>query len=417
MTMRWSRLAWALSLALACTACGSGRGGSTESGTDTHAADARVEEALVEVRGDAPPDTSAPDFGMLGPYQVGIVELDLYDDLREREVRTLVWYPALPDGQVRITYLLFVEGGAFIDAPADLSDAPYPTVVFSHGFNGVAEQSLTYTEHLASHGFLVIAPDHVGNTIKDANADDEEVAAAALLRPGDLRFAHQEVAALSASPGHLLSGMADTTHVALAGHSFGGYAALMAAGGGVDVDAARAACDAGTPADIFCPYIPFWPPGETIVLEDPFENLEALIVLAPGGSAAFGEEGLAGIQVPALVFGGSLDETTPMDIEVHPIYQRLPSPKAEVVIQGAVHLSFTNICDIPIAAAALEDFCGVAGMRGADETFPVVNTVATAFLDAHLRSGDPSASAAVLSQEGLDALFPGVVHWSKEPDQ
>ena len=415
MTMRCSRLAGVLFFVLTSTACGSDGGDPNGAGGDAPADDTWSEEVSVEVRGDLFPDTSGSDFGSPGPYQVGIVELDLYDSLREREVRTLVWYPALPDGQKRITYLLFVEGAAFIDAPADLSAAPYPMVVFSHGFNGVAEQSLTYTEHLASHGFLVIAPDHVGNTIKDASADDDAVAATALLRPGDLRFAHREVAALSASPGHLLSGMADTNHVALSGHSFGGYTALLAAGGSVDVDAAQDRCNTGTPADIFCPYIPFWPQGETIVLEDPFEHLEALVVLAPGGSAAFGEDGLAGIEVPALVFGGSLDETTPMDIEVHPIYERLPSPKFEAVILGAAHLSFTNICDIPIAAAALDDFCGVTGMRGADGTFPVVNSVATAFLDAHMRNGNSSAT--VLSQEGLEARFPGVVQWSQDPDR
>ena len=367
----------------------------------------------MEIRADVAPDSVATDFGAPGPYQVGITELDLFDEARDREVRTMVWYPALPDGQERITYLLFVEGGAFVDAPADMGAAPYPMVVFSHGFNGVAEQSLTYTEHLASHGFVVVAPDHVGNTIKDANADDDEVAATAILRPGDLRFAHREVTTMSASEDDLLSGVVDATHVALSGHSFGGYTALMAAGGAVDVDAAKARCDAGTPADIFCPYIPFWPPGETVVLDDPFEHLEALIVLAPGGSAAFGEEGLAGVQVPALVFGGSLDEMTPMDVEVHPIFQRLPAPKAEAVIQGAAHLSFTNICDIPIAAAALDDFCGVDGMRGADETFQVVNAVATTFLDIHLRGGAPPE---LLSQPGLDARFPGAVKWSEVPE-
>ena len=361
-------------------------------------------------QGDVAPDLWNPTAP--GPFPVGVTELHLHDPVRDREVRTVVWYPAAPDGQETAVYLLFVEGTAFVDAPADLSAAPYPMVLFSHGFAGIAEQSITLMEHLAGHGYVVAAMDHEGNMIKDAGADDDEVAAVALERPYDLRFAYEEVAALAATSGHLLSGLADPESVAVAGHSFGGYTALLAAGGTVDVDAAQVACDAGTAADIFCPYIPFWPAGEVVALDPPLPHLDAVFTLCPGGSAAFGPQGLAGISVPALIFGGSRDETTPMDIEVHPIYESLPPPKAEAVIADAAHLSFTNICDIPIAAEVLDDFCGVEGMRGADGTFPIVNALATAFLDIHLK-GDAS-HAWLLDQEALDAYF-GAVTWTVVP--
>jgi len=100
-----------------------------------------------------------------------------------------------------------------------------------------------------------------------------------------------------------------------------------------------------------------------------------------------------------------------MDIEIHPIYEALPPPKAEAVIADAAHLSFTNICDIPIAAAALDDFCGVEKMRGADGTFPIVNALTTVFLDIHLK-GDAS-HAWLLDQESLDAQF-GAVTWTAQ---
>ena len=126
MTRRQSGLAWVISIAVACAACAGGDGGTGGQGVDAPSGDAPWVDSSTELRGDAAPDTIATDFSAPGPYQVGITELDLYDEVREREVRTMVWYPALPDGQERITYLLFVEGGAYVDAPPDLSAAPYP---------------------------------------------------------------------------------------------------------------------------------------------------------------------------------------------------------------------------------------------------------------------------------------------------
>ena len=132
------------------------------------------------------------------------------------------------------------------------------------------------------------------------------------------------------------------------------------------------------------------------------------------GSAAFGPGGLDGLSIPTLVFGGSRDETTPVVVEIHPIYDALPPPKAEAILEDAAHLSFTNICDISIAAAALEDFCGVEDMRGADETFPVVNALTTAFLDRYLRGR--SAASALLTQRALDERFEGVTWTAQLPE-
>src|SRR5262249_61965308 len=43
----------------------------------------------------------------------------------------------------------------------------YPLVLFSHGFGGHRRQSTFLTTHLASHGYVVAAPDHTGTTLVD----------------------------------------------------------------------------------------------------------------------------------------------------------------------------------------------------------------------------------------------------------
>lgn len=54
---------------------------------------------------------------------------------------------------------------------------PFPLVVYSHGNGGLRYVSAFLTEHLASHGFIVVAPDHVGNTAIDSFAGFTALAA------------------------------------------------------------------------------------------------------------------------------------------------------------------------------------------------------------------------------------------------
>lgn len=383
-----------------------------------------ITDAVVEVVADLSPDLGTEDLApdvqqpapfhhpaLWGPYEIGARTFQLFDAERQRIVPITVWYPALPSGQALEKYLMLVEGKAYQDAPTDKSGAPYPVVLFSHGFNGISWQSISFTNYIASHGYIVVATDHKGNTLFDFNADDELVAQVALERPRDLRFALQEVVAMSVNVATELAGMAEPFKVAVTGHSFGGYTALMAAGGNNDVDKAKAECDAGAPSDIFCPYINYWPAGQTVSLDPPIPGLKAVACLAPGGYSAFGDAGLAEVFVPALIFGGSLDPTTPVDIEIDPIYAALGTPKYKAIVLDASHMSFTNICDLPPAQYFLDEFCGVEGMLENEETFPPVNALTVAFLNYYVRG--ETQYGGFLSQDYLDEAF-GFVSFSRE---
>ena len=62
--------------------------------------------------------------------------------------------PALPSVAVR-------------DADVRNTGEAMPLVLFSHGFGGTRLQSVSLTEHLASRGYVVIAPDHPGRMMGD----------------------------------------------------------------------------------------------------------------------------------------------------------------------------------------------------------------------------------------------------------
>src|SRR5262252_3210326 len=123
---------------------------------------------------------------------------------RDRLLRTEIWYPAaesargmpaspITDFDPVLAPLLgnsHVPLTAVRDVPIS-RDAPFPLIAFSHGNGGVRFQNTFQTERLASHGFVVVAPDHTGNTILDVGADPNSVAN----RPLDISFLYDEMSA------------------------------------------------------------------------------------------------------------------------------------------------------------------------------------------------------------------------------
>lgn len=137
----------------------------------------------------AGPNT-APDPMAWGPFPVGVTTLWLsrtLDDGTLREYPVEVWYPAAEDAGTLQSYsvadflpperlaeegidpdsLPIISADSYADAEPDRAHGPYPLVVFSHGNGAMRLQSRFFTEYLASHGYVVAAPDHVGNTLYD----------------------------------------------------------------------------------------------------------------------------------------------------------------------------------------------------------------------------------------------------------
>ena len=189
----------------------------------------------------------APSYAVHGPCWVGTTEFKEETDFHPTTVQ--VWYPALnPDAQPEeVTYSQFFlasnetlswKGHALLDASPDGSGSPYPLVIFAHGLWGTRFMSAYLAEHIASYGFMVMAIDYA-DSWRSVGAIDSDLSM--YTRPKDVSWQIDYADELT-STGGVLEGMIDTQHVAVSGHSYGAYTALMAGGAQLDFSGPTSAC-------------------------------------------------------------------------------------------------------------------------------------------------------------------------------
>ncbi len=373
----------------------------------------------VGLRPDAPP------YALHGPYWVGTREFVIEPE-SERPLPLAVWYPALnPEGVAEEAEYhevpgdpLPIFGHAIVDAQVDLTGGPYPLVVFSHGNWDTRFGSPQYTEHLASYGFVVMAPSHTGNTMANAGESQHRYK---ILRQLDVIRVINFAAALTDEGGGM-AGMIDSESVAVTGHSFGAWTSLAAAGAQMNLNAYATWCaenPQSDPSDAgLCTSFPdhrpelarlagldtvpegLWPP-----IADP--RVKAVIPLAPGETAAFGPDGLAVIDIPVMVMVGSQDQLLPPEYHAYLGYQWLQTDqKALVALAGANHLVFGPTCDdVPWLLPDGFYWCSDP-VWDMDRAHDLINHFTTAFLLATLK--DDAEAAAALSPDAV--AFPGITY-------
>ena len=269
-----------------------------------------------------------------GPFPVGVRTQELNDESRQRKLPIEFWYPATDDykGQdldrnTQDKYTLFtqIRQGAVRDAK--LQGGCFPLIVFSHGYSGHRRQTTHLCCHLASHGYIVASPDHVGNTMMDMTEgltdasrrrSAEELTKmaqeSAIDRPIDISFIIDNILAGNT---WVPQNSVDADKIGISGHSFGGWTTVLA-----------------TSRD---------------------DRIKAALPLAPGGGSSEENDGKEQSEtrvlniiskfwnrkVGILYLAAEKDTLIPLNAVID-LFNRTPKPKQMVVLNNADHFHFND---------------------------------------------------------------------------
>ena len=268
-----------------------------------------------------------------GPYGTKIERFDFKDETRNRDIPLVVYSPENKDGLEKS-----------------------PVVVFSHGLAGNEYTYRYFGKHLASHGYTVLQPTHVGSDTTSF-----------IKRPGLNIYSQQELVDRGKDVSFALdllekgklplsvSEKVDLENVALAGHSFGALTAQAMAG--VEVTDHE---------------------GHKVPIED--DRFDAYIAMSPYGDSlpthllGMNPKTYEKIEKPLLTISGDHDRlfTGTEGPRVHrdTFNGASSNHKYHLEIDKTVHASFAQVF-------------GVVGMTAA-----MTNSTSLAFLDAHLQGNE-----------------------------
>ena len=245
----------------------------------------------------------------------------------DRAIAVDAWYPAAPDaaGEPSLYELLPGIGftaGARHEAP--IANGAHPLVLWSHGRTGTRFAYALLCEALAARGFIVISPEHAGDALADwllGTAVDD--ATNETNRVADARFVLDAVFA-GDGPLAAFGACADRDRVAAAGHSYGGFTALVLASGAEADPRVRAAAG----------------------MQSFTRTLPARV--------------FAGIAVPTLLVTGSKDTTTPPATDADRAWAKLGAqPAWRVDVERAGHQACSDVglyTDLAPQVEGLPDF-------------------------------------------------------------
>jgi pimeloyl-ACP methyl ester carboxylesterase len=188
--------------------------------------------------------------------------------------------------------------------PADKQGAPYPLVVYSHGYMSQHKEGEYLLDFLASHGFVAVSVDF---PLSNGSSPGGAVVADITKQPGDVSFLIDQMLARAKQADDLLYGLVDADRIAAIGLSLGGLTTEL---------------------------VTFGPQ-----LKDP--RIRAAISMA-GPSAFFTPEFFAGSTIPFMYIGGTADAIVPYRENALPIPQKYKN-SVLVTLDSGDHIGFIDM--------------------------------------------------------------------------
>ena len=295
MSQRSFRVVWAIPILIAAMACA-------------------ASQSLQAHLQPSPPSTQTPTSPCPSAYQVG------YLVARFNNVNAAVWYPSATT-ETTFNYSSQITSSLAKDGEPLRGCGTFPLVIFSHGLLGCGDQSIFFTETLARHGYVVVAPDYkdallcsVDGTASTFSSSTQEPP---ILDPStwnDTSFVDRKEYTENVLDGVLqdqqLNPIINVNAIGIAGHSLGGYTALAMVGG--------------------------WPSWKD-------DRFKAALLMSPYTLPFSINNTLKGVIVPLMYQGAELDVgITPFLEGNQGAYAQSNPPKYFVKLRGGSHFTWTN---------------------------------------------------------------------------
>jgi predicted dienelactone hydrolase len=269
----------------------------------------------------------AGDYTRLGPFTVGY-EVGEVVATGGYTLGLSLWFPSEDSGVDLAHYgsTAWLNQGESYFGLQVACEQTRPVMLHSHGNGSLPWEVFYLSEFLASHGWVVVAPGHTGNTLFDFTEDFEVLRDR---RPSDIQNSFDWLVEQSQDPTSRFFGCVnEKAGYFTSGYSFGGYTAY--ANGGARLNDSQG--------------------GATIYLGDP--RVRGVVALAPWNAEGALSTGMAQISVPVLSIGGERDATVGQQYKA--LHGGIEStPKLMGSFPNAGHYSYT-----PIYCTGSGDGCG-----------------------------------------------------------
>jgi predicted dienelactone hydrolase len=261
--------------------------------------------ALAACSSTTPAAPQTPGYTAGGQYGIGEHSFTFVDKSRATPAngsypgapdRTLVvelWYPATtPADPTKVTTK---------DAP--MASGKFPLIVHSHGFMDSRNGEAYFARHLASHGYIVAAPDY---PLSNGAAPGGATVADLPNQPADLSFVIDQVLADPTFGGSAV----DTSHIGVSGLSLGGLTTLLST---------------------FHPRL---------------RDARIAAALAMAAPSCMLQPAFFAKSVPVLFLHGDADLIVPIDANSNRVFPYVQDPRELVTLHTASHTGFSGFASL-----------------------------------------------------------------------
>jgi predicted dienelactone hydrolase len=232
--------------------------------------------------------------------------------------------------------------------PQQLRSQTTPVIIISHGLAAKPEDYAKRAEYLASHGYVVAIPQHIGSDFEHTQdvlnglTKNFFTLNEFIDRPLDITFLLDELQKRNQTE---FAGQLNLESVGVMGHSFGGYTALALAGAEIDFKHLQKDCESkfaylDLARLLQCRALKL--PQKVYNFRDP--RVKAIAIRNAVNRSLFGPIGLSKVEIPVVFISGSYDPIAhPIFEQIYPFLWLKTPHKYFALEEGQAHVDFVQL--------------------------------------------------------------------------